>query len=155
MCSPKLLQGCRLHHLRTSTRLGWRFGIDWIPFILFTSHLRWSPRPLLHSWQQIRPASVSDKDREISRPQLSEVKSRKEEKIAHEKRRWWKAAVYAIFFFFSVAVFTELNCNDSFRHFQNESRTTKVLIFYPNTTEHFSYKYAVCPPLISLLLFIT
>ncbi len=48
MCSPKLLQGCRLHHLRTSTRLGWRFRIDWILFILFTSHLRWSPRPLLH-----------------------------------------------------------------------------------------------------------
>lgn len=81
MCSPKLLQGSRLHHLRTSTRLGWRLWIDWILFILFTSHLRWSPRPLLHSWQPMRPASVSDKDEEISRPRLSEVKYGEEEKI--------------------------------------------------------------------------
>ena len=88
MCSPKLLQGCRLRHPRTSTRLGWRFWIDWILFILFTSHLRWSPLPLLHSWQPTRPASVSDKDGEISRARLSEVKSDGEES------RWGKVAVH-------------------------------------------------------------
>lgn len=83
---PKVASGLR--HLRTSTRLRWRFWIDWILFILFTSHLRWSPRPLLHSWQPMRPATVSDRDVEISRARLSEVKSGVEGKIYMVKSGW-------------------------------------------------------------------
>ena len=163
MCSPKLLRGCRLRHPRTSTRLGWRFRIDWILFILFTSRLRWSPRPPLHSWQPMRPASVSDKDGEISRARLSEVKSgeegKKKKKKRKKKSRWWNCGfslwlrdhpppplyLRQLGFFF-----------DSFNRFKNGEQNDKSLSVLPpisstpNTIRNF-YKYPVCLPWIEFL----
>lgn len=68
-CSSTLLQG-RVSAASEDVNKIWMEVLDRL-VSLFTSHLCWSPRPLLHSWQPMRPVSVSDRDGEITRARPS------------------------------------------------------------------------------------
>lgn len=93
----------------------------------------------------MRPASVSDRDREISRARLSEVKSEEEEEEGgrgglHRKRKVdMKCCIafilYKVVFFLNNVFYHELKCSDSCSHL-SDGKTKSLL-------KNFNHEYAV------------
>lgn len=93
----------------------------------------------------MRPASVSDRDREISRARLSEVKSGEEEEGGrggglHRKRKVdMKCCIafilYKVVFFLNNVFYHELKCSDSCSHL-SDGKTKSLL-------KNFNHEYAV------------